>query len=129
MTGAVDHDAPKVTLSLAEIDYRLRGMRRQLVRCTECGDRRGIAAWSERVTRLEGLREQALAEIAAAGEAIAARDPEHVIAKIAEDDLGIDTLEPVGSDRLDFVELGKVQIADALRAAYETGRASVKVRK
>jgi len=45
---------------------------------------------------------------------------------IAQDVLGVVTLESRHSDRLDFYELGVGQIKDALQAAYEAGRASKK---
>jgi hypothetical protein len=45
---------------------------------------------------------------------------------IAQNVLGVVTVESRHSDRLDFYELGVGQIKDALQAAYEAGRGSKK---
>ncbi len=45
-----------------------------------------------------------------------------VVAEIARDELGIDTLETRNNDGLDFHELSVASIKTALEAAYEAGR-------
>ena len=52
--------------------------------------------------------------------------PKVAIAKIAQQVLGLETLETRKSDRLDFHELAVWQIEAALRAAYEAGWAAKK---
>jgi hypothetical protein len=54
------------------------------------------------------------------------RPQNEYLTKIAQQALGIETLETRHSDRLDFHDLAVWQIEAALRAAYEAGRASVK---
>lgn len=44
-----------------------------------------------------------------------------LLARIAKTTLGIDTLQPQGSDRLDFHEVSVERLYDALEAAYLAG--------
>jgi hypothetical protein len=49
-------------------------------------------------------------------------DVDAVLAKIASDFLGLETLEPRHSDRLDFHELSVISLKKALKAAFEAGK-------
>ncbi len=51
-------------------------------------------------------------------------DAAAALEEIARRVLRVDTLEVRNSDRLDFYDLHVARIADALRAAYEAGRAA-----
>jgi len=53
---------------------------------------------------------------------IPAREVEDKLEKIAQEKLGIDTLEQRWSDSLDFYDLSVWQVKAALLAAYEAGR-------
>lgn len=44
-----------------------------------------------------------------------------LLARIAQKTLGIETLQPQGSDRLDFHEVSVERLHDALEAAYNAG--------
>lgn len=52
---------------------------------------------------------------------------DQVVAKIAEERLGFETLEMRKSDSLDFREVAVWSVKDALEAAYLAGRAAGKV--
>src|SRR6185436_13823879 len=53
------------------------------------------------------------------------RSPRHqAILRIARDVLGFETLDVRRSDRLDFREVGVVELRQALEAAYDAGRNS-----
>lgn len=45
----------------------------------------------------------------------------HRLTHIAQNTLGIQTLQPQGSDRLDFHEVSVERLYDALEAAYRAG--------
>ena len=47
-----------------------------------------------------------------------------LLTRIAQEELLIETLETRFSDRLDFHDLAVWQLREALKAAYEAGRAS-----
>lgn len=54
------------------------------------------------------------------------KETEQKLEKIAQEKLGVDTLEQRWSDSLDFYDLSVWQIKAALVAAYEAGKTSVK---
>jgi hypothetical protein len=51
-----------------------------------------------------------------------------LLTRIAREELLIETLETRFSDRLDFHDLAVWQLREALKAAYEAGRASAEKR-
>ncbi|MDB5352696.1 MAG: hypothetical protein JWN86_3943 [Planctomycetota bacterium] len=61
-------------------------------------------------------------EVSGVDEAAATRTRHSEVTRIALSVLGIDSLADHGSDRLDFVELGRSAIREALAASYEAGR-------
>lgn len=54
------------------------------------------------------------------------KETEQKLEKIAQEKLGVGTLEQRWSDSLDFYDLSVWQIKAALVAAYEAGKTSVK---
>ena len=58
--------------------------------------------------------------------AFAARDRAEVVARIAKEILGLETLETRNSDSLDFTEQAVWTLKAALEAAYAAGLASAK---
>lgn len=51
---------------------------------------------------------------------------DHLLAAIAKEKLGIDTLETRNSDSLDFHDVAVWSVKDALEAAYRAGLATAK---
>jgi len=51
-------------------------------------------------------------------------DTNKIMAEIAREQLGIDTLETRNSDQLDFHEVGVWQVREALMKAYRAGTAA-----
>lgn len=56
-------------------------------------------------------------------------DIDALIAAIAKEKLGIQTLETRGRDSLDFHDVGVLSLKDALKAAFDAGRNSVQGKK
>lgn len=103
--------------------------------CDACGWSRAITkAGRQRATVSPAVRELANslgidldatnARDALAGMVDAPVDVDARLEQIATRTLGIPTLETRRGDRLDFHDLSVWQIKDALRAAYDAGRAS-----
>jgi hypothetical protein len=63
-------------------------------------------------------------EVSGVDEVAATRTRESEVARVARSVLGIESLADQGSDSLDFVELGKSAIREALAVAYEAGKAA-----
>lgn len=70
--------------------------------------------WLEVVAELDATRQRAEARL----------ERDALIATIAAEELNVRHLEPRHSDSLDFLEVGVVSLACALRRAYDAGRVS-----